>query len=129
MQTMAYIYEWYLGTHNVVDATVKVTEANGTEIIETTYFGEDKASGAFFAFIFISENGYIDFKKSALMALNMTASLYYPLPLNLCPGNYTLFVYGIDTENNGTLSTGDSYPAVARNVSLESGDQECQGNS
>ena len=74
------------------------------------YSEHSDASGALFSFVFITENGDVDFTKSTLLALDRNTSLNHTLPFDLYPGHYRVYVY--DIEHDKTLSSGLQYPAV-----------------
>ena len=98
-----------IGTHDILNATT--TETDDDEIVITTLYSEHSdARGALFDFVFIDENGDVDFTRSVLLALDRNTSLHHTLPFNLYPGQYRVFVY--DIESDGTLSNGVGYPAV-----------------
>ena len=112
-----------LGTHDILNATT--TETDDVAIVITTLYSVDSnARGALFDFVFIDDNGDVDFSKSVLLALDRNTSLHHTLPFNLYPGQYRVFVY--DIESDGTLSNGVDYPAVTGKV-FTSG--ICQGVS
>ena len=98
-----------IGTHDILNATT--TETGDDEIVITTLYSEHSdARGALFDFVFIDDNGDVDFTRSVFLALDRNTSLHYTLPFNLYPGQYRVFVY--DIESDGTLSNGVGYPAV-----------------
>ena len=105
-----------IGTHDILNATT--TETEGHAIVITTLYSEHSdARGALFDFVFIDDNGDVDFTRSVLLALDRNSSLHYTLPFNLYPGQYRLFVY--DIESDGTLSNGVGYPAVTDDYFIE----------
>ena len=98
-----------IGTHDILNATT--TETDDDAIVITTLYSEHSdARGALFDFVFIDDNGDVDFTRSVLLALDRNTSLHHTLPFNLYPGQYRVFVY--DIESDGTLSNGVGYPAV-----------------
>ena len=104
-----YVLYPYVGTHGILNATT--TETDDDAIVITTLYSEHSdARGALFDFVFIDDNGDVDFTRSVLLALDRNTSLHHTLPFNLYPGQYRVFVYGI--ESDGTLSNGVGYPAV-----------------
>ena len=84
--------------------------------IETIYCDLSTASGALLSFVFITENGDVDFTRSALLALDRNTSLNHTLPFNLYPGHYRVYVY--DIERNGTILNGVGYPAVTEELTI-----------
>ena len=106
---LLHYYVFYIGTHDILNATT--TETGDDEIVITTLYSEHSdARGALFDFVFIDDNGDVDFTRSVLLALDRNTSLHHTLPFNLYPGQYRVFVYNI--ESDGTLSNGVGYPAV-----------------
>ena len=79
-------------------------------MISTQFCKGSAVSGALFSFVFLTEDGGVDFNRSALLALDRNTSLNHTLPFNLHPGHYRVYVY--DIEQDGTLSNGVQYPAV-----------------
>ena len=111
-----------IGTHDILNATT--TETSDDAIVITTLYSEHSdARGALFDFVFIDDNGDVDFTRSVLLALDRNTSLHHTLPFNLYPGQYRVFVY--DIESDGTLSNGVSYPAVRNGFSTS---REYQGS-
>ena len=107
-----------IGTHDILKATT--TETDDDEIVITTLYSEHSdARGALFDFVFIDDNGDVDFTRSVLLALDRNTSLHHTLPFNLYPGQYRVFVY--DIESDGTLSDGVGYPAVTDELMLSNG--------
>ena len=104
-----------IGTHDVI--SIVVTESNRV-IIRTGYFEQSTALGALYVFVFITEDGGVDFTRSSLLILDKNTSLYYTLPCgyNLSPGRYEVFVH--DIEHEGTLTSGVSYPAVTTDLPM-----------
>ena len=101
-----------IGTHDILNATT--TETDDDAIVITTLYSEHSdARGALFDFVFIDDNGDVNFTRSVLLAMDRNASLNHTLSLNLYPGQYKVFFY--DIESDGTLSNGVSYPAVTDN--------------
>ena len=82
---------------------------NTTVTIATLYSEHSGASGALFSFVFITEDGDVNFTRSALLALDRNTSLNHTLPFDLYPGRYNVFVY--DIEHDGTLYSGVGCPA------------------
>ena len=80
----------------------------------TQYFEESSASGALYVLVFMTENEEVDFTRSDLLALDRETSRDYTLPFSLSPGGYRVFVY--DIEQDGTLPSGLSYPAVRSEI-------------
>ena len=104
-----------IGTHDILNATT--TETDDDAIVITTLYSEHSdARGALFDFVFIDDNGDVDFTRSVLLALDRNTSLHHTLPFNLYPGQYRVFVY--DIESDGTLSNGVGYPAVTDELML-----------
>ena len=104
-----------IGTHDILNATT--TETDDDAIVITTLYSEHSdARGALFDFVFIDDNGDVDFTRSVLLALDRNTSLHHTLPFNLYPGQYRVFVY--DIESDGTLSNGVGYPAVAIDLTV-----------
>ena len=56
------------------------------------------AGGGVFDFVFIDDNGDVDFTRSVLLALDRNTSLHHTLPFNLYPGQYRVFVYDMMRE-------------------------------
>ena len=81
--------------------------------VSVGYSEGSSASGALFSFVFLTEDGGVDFNRSALLALDGNTSL---LPFNLHPGHYRVYVY--DIEQDGTLSNGVLYPAVTEELNV-----------
>ena len=88
-----------------------VTETGNTVTISTLYSEGSAASGALFSFVFLTEDGGVDFNRSVLLALDRNTSLNHTLPFNLHPGHYRVYVYDI-----GTFSIGIKYPAVIEEI-------------
>ena len=87
------------------------TKNSLNEVEVTAFYSEHSdARGALFDFVFIDDNGDVDFTRSVLLALDRNTSLHHTLPFNLYPGQYRVFVY--DIESDGTLSNGVGYPAI-----------------
>ena len=82
----------------------------------TSYSEHSDARGALFAFMFIDDNGDVNFTRSVLLALDRNTSLHHTLPFNLYPGQYRVFVY--DIESDGTLSNGVGYPAIMSELNI-----------
>ena len=112
----------HVGTHDILNATT--TETGDDAIVITTLYSEHSdARGALFDFVFIDDNGDVDFTRSVLLALDRNTSLHHTLPFNLYPGQYRVFVY--DIESDGTLSNGVGYPAVTNELIAS---ENSQGN-
>ena len=94
--------------HDIEDVAVRMNSANDTEVV-TVYSEGSTARGALFDFVFIDDNGDVNFTRSGFLALDRNTSLHLILPFNLYPGQYRVFVY--DIESDGTLSNGVGYPA------------------
>ena len=94
------IYQIFPGTNEVVNVKLK-KNARGEIEVATYYCGNSDA---------ITENGAVDFTRSALLALDRNTSLNHTLPTDLYPGHYRVYVY--DIERDGTLHNGVRYPAV-----------------
>ena len=103
-----------LGTHDIDDVI-----SQPSSIVMTLYSEHSDARGALFDFVFIHDNGDVNFTRSVLLALDRNTSLNHTLPFNLHPGQYRVFVY--DIESDGTLSNGVGYPAVTKELVLQSG--------
>ena len=95
---------------------VTETESNAVSI-STLYSEGSAARGALFSFVFLTEDGGVDFNRSALLVLDRNTSLNHTLPFNLHPGHYRVYVY--DIESNGLLLDGTGYPAVTSELSVE----------
>ena len=89
--------------------SVAIEAANGIKVA-TVYFSHSGAYGALFSFVFITNSGDVDFRRSFLLALDRNTSHNHTLPFDLYPGHYKVHVY--DIEHNGTLHNGIGYPAV-----------------
>ena len=87
--------------------------------ISTLYSEGSAASGALFSFVFLTEDGGVDFNRSALLALDRNTSLNHTLPFNLHPGHYRVYVY--DIEQDGTLTNGVQYPAITEEIGSHHG--------
>ena len=110
-----------IGTHDILNATT--TETDDDAIVITTLYSEySDARGALFDFVFIDDNGDVNFTRSVLLALDRNTSLHHTLPFNLYPGQYRVFVY--DIESDGTLSNGVGYPAVMNELTLSNGNEQ-----
>ena len=100
----------FIGTHDILNATT--TETDDHAIVITTLYSEHSdARGALFDFVFIDDNGDVNFTRSVFLALDRNTSLHHTLPFNLYPGQYRVFVY--DIESDGILSNGVGYHAPA----------------
>ena len=88
----------------MMNATFDVT----SHTITTEYFEYSTAMGALYIFIFINDDGSIDFKKSIYLSLDRSSSHNYTLP-DISPGQYQMFVYDIDS--GGKLHDGLGYSA------------------
>ena len=112
-----------IGTHDIIAAT-PIMDSNETRIT-TQYFEESSASGALYVLVFVTDEEEVDFIRSHLLALDRETSRDYTLPFSLSPGGYRVFVY--DVEQDGTLPSGVSYPAV--DVSLPTVTNEVHATS
>ena len=111
---------YYVGTHDILNATT--TETDDDAIVITTLYSEHSdARGALFDFVFIDDNGDVDWYRSVLLALDRNISLNHtlPQPFNLYPGQYKVFIY--DIERSGKLSNGVGYPAVMNELLANEG--------
>ena len=106
----------FTGTHDVIAATVLTGDSE--TIVMTQYFEEFSASGALYVLVFLTDEEEVDLTRSVLLALDVETSRDYTLPFSLSPGGYRVFVY--DIEQDGTLSSGVNYPAVADETSRSS---------
>ena len=102
-----------IGTHDILNAITTETDEDAIAIT-TLYSVHSDARGALFDFVFIDDNGDVDFSRSVLLALDRNTSHNHTLPFNLYPGQYRVLVY--DIESDGTLSNGVGYPAVTSKV-------------
>lgn len=109
-------------THDIIRAMVTETHSN-VVVITTLYSDKSDARGALFSFVFIDDDGAVNFTHSALVTLDRTSSKHV-LPFNLFPGLYTVFVY--DIEQDGILSSGVGYPAVTTTLSTRGDNQSKQ---
>ena len=91
-----------------------IKKSNNIIEVTTLYSEHSDARGALFDFVFIDDDGDVDFTRSVLLALDRNTSLHHTLPFNLYPGQYRVFVY--DIESDGTLSNGVGYPAVTKKL-------------
>ena len=92
-----HVYCIHIGTHDILNATT--TETDDDAIVITTLYSEHSdARGALFDFVFIDDNGDVEFTKSVLLALDRNTSLNHTLPFNLYPGQYRVFVYDIESD-------------------------------
>ena len=91
------------------------TEAeNSTFTIQAVYSDHSTASGALFSFVYITDNGDVDFSRSFLLALDRNTSRSHTLPFDLYPGHYRVYVYDIECAR--TLHNGVGYPAVTEEL-------------
>ena len=93
----------YAGTHDVVNVVV-----NGIQI-STVYSEHADARGALFSIVREDSESI-----ELIIPLNRSVSGNYTLPFTLYPGQYRVFVY--DIEQDGTLYSGVSYPAVMQEL-------------
>ena len=107
----------FTGTHDIVDVTSMKTPDNEIEL-STVYSEHSDASGALLNFVFIDDNGDVNFTRSVLLALDKQTSLNHILPFDLYPGQYRVFVY--DIESDGTLYNGVGYPAGRDDLTVPS---------
>lgn len=85
-------------------------ERNGTIEVTPDYYENSAASGSLISFVFINDDGVVDFFQSAVVVLNRNSSTHR-LHFRLSPRkNYKVFAY--DVERDGKLSNGVDYPAV-----------------
>ena len=84
--------------------------------LSTVYSEFSDARGALLDFVFIDDNGDVNFNRSVLLALDRNTSLSHTLTFDLYPGQYRVFVY--DIESDGTLSNGVGYPASRDDFTL-----------
>ena len=69
------------------------TETDNDAIVITTLYSkhsDTRGGGALFDFVFIDDNGDVNFSRSVLLALDRN-SLHHTLPFNLYPGQYRVF--------------------------------------
>ena len=59
-----------IGTHDILNATTTETD-NDAIVITTLYSEHSDARGALFDFVFIDDNGDVDFTRSVLLALDI----------------------------------------------------------
>ena len=97
----------FSGTHDVINATVRES-ADDIELT-TVYSALSTARGALYSFIFI-DGADVNLTKSIIVAISNNNSQGYILPFRLFQGECKVFVY--DIEEDGTLLSGVSYPAV-----------------
>ena len=91
------------------------TEAeSSTFTVDTVYSDRSTASGALFSFVYITDNGDVDFGRSFFLALDRNTSRSHTLPFGLYPGHYRVHVYDIACA--GTLHNGVGYPAVTEEL-------------
>ena len=72
--------------------------------------------------MFVTDSGDVDFSRSFLLALDRNASHNHTLPFELYPGEYVVYIYGM--EYDGTLHSGTGYPAVTQELFI--GQNTCQ---
>lgn len=72
--------------------------------------------GVLIVYIFITDDGAVDFTRSRLITVERNDSLHYSLPFSLPAGLYRVFAY--DIEQDGLLSSGVGYPAVTHDISI-----------
>lgn len=99
------------GTHDIQG--LQMMSAMDLELA-VVYSEHSCAAGALFVFVFLNENGNVDFTQSAFLVLNRSTLLHYSPPH---AGDYLVFVY--DIEQDGTLQDGVGYPAVTTNFTME----------
>ena len=84
--------------------------------VNTVYFEDTSASGAFFVFVSLNLFGVADLENAKYLALDRKTSLNFTLPFNLSAGRTIVLVY--DIESHGSLSSGTVYPAVYTEVAV-----------
>ncbi len=104
----------------VNEIRVAIINPNNEIRVTITYSEKSTESGSLIHFT-DQTNEIVNFTRSAIMALNRSASLNYILPFDLYPGQYRVFVY--DIEEDGTLLDGVSYPAVRADISTRAESQ------
>ncbi len=96
------------GSHDIRD--VAVIEEDSGITVETDYFEHSSASGALFIFVPLDDSGAADLTRAVYLTLDRNTSHNHTLPFSLSGGRTAIFVY--DIENDGTLVSGEGYPAV-----------------
>lgn len=94
------------GSHDIVEAGIHMNPLS----IQTEYLLGSQAAGGLFSFLFIDENGAIDFTKSTYLCLDKNTSQSYVLPFTQSPELYVISAY--DIEEGGLLYSGEAYPAT-----------------
>lgn len=95
-----------VGSHNIVRTEIQQNPLR----METEYLLNSMAAGGLFSFLFIDDNGVIDFTKSAYLSLQRNDSQNYLLPFSQSPEFYAISAY--DLEEDGLLTAGEVYPAT-----------------
>jgi hypothetical protein len=86
-----------------------VKSINGGEVsFEIEFYNTSDAMGAMIGFIFVDDDGYVNFAKSEFLPFN--TGKFHSIIL---PTGY-FSVYGYDIEQDGVLHHGIAYPAVTR---------------
>ena len=102
----------HVGTHDIANCLAFQQES--TEITLTISFtAQSRATGAYLNFVFINEDGIVDFEKSASQAIERVDalnSLIFPLHLRY-PGQYVAYAY--DIESNRRISNGIGYQSCS----------------
>ena len=95
----------------------------GSIKVMTQYFEHSSASGALYVLVHVtsSEEGEVDFSRSALAALDRSASYNSTLPFKIFPGQNRVLVYSV--EQGGTLFSGISFPAVTHLLQTREDDE------
>ena len=84
------------------------TESDDDEIFLTTVYSEhSEAKGALYYFVYVHENGEVDFTRSVFLVSERNVTHNHTLLPYL--GEYMVFVY--DIESDGILSSSEGYPA------------------
>lgn len=101
-----------IGTHGILSAT-PITGSNTSEFhMKIAYYNHSNTRGALLNIVFITNDGDVDFAKSALLPLVKEHHPNGMLPQKLYhSGHYKIHVY--DIEYDGTLSNGVGYPAAS----------------
>ena len=99
-----------IGTHGLTNVMIRETESSVT--VSTNYLEGSAVSGALFSFVFLTEDGGVDFNRSTLLIGDRNSSILEAC--DLFPGHYLFYAY--DIECYGTLSNGVVYPAVSEEL-------------
>ena len=105
------------GTHDIERAVI--VPENNTVGVCIAYHSGSTAEGALLNFMFETDNGSIDFEKSAILPVRSNITRGYILPLRLFPGEYRVFFH--DIEQTGILSRDFGYPAVSQRLAITTG--------